>query len=197
MNIQEINEQYGDYIWRVANRYHTGMWSPEDVYQQLITQIWEMPEEDRDELLANEGRMKSFIISRAINMVRYERRRKHSHLGDENFDSFGPQATQSPEDIELETKMIRHLLFKRLPKEMAEFIYELAFPSPTTVEIAIEEQERKKADDTLRMNVRQLVVLPKHVCVWIEYGNGKPPSPATISRWRKKIAETIREEILK
>ena len=194
MTIQEINEQYGQYMWQVANRYHTGIWGPDDVFQQLMTQLLEMPELDRDELLANESRMKSFIISRAINIVRYEKRRKHPHLGDESFENFGPQATPSPEDVELETRMIRHLLFKRLPKEMAEFIYELAFPSPTTIEIALEEQEKAKADKSLRMNVRQLVILPKHVCVWITYGGDKPPSPATISRWRKKIAEVIYQE---
>lgn len=191
MNIQEINERYGKYMWAVAKRYHTGIWSPDDVFQQLISKIWEIPESDRIKLLEDESRMKSFIISRAINMIRYEKRRKHPHLGDESFDGFGPEATPSPEEVDLETRMIRHLLFKRLPKEIAEFIYELAFPSPTTVEIALEEQEEAKADDSLRMNVRQLRILPKHVCVWIECGNGKPPSPATISRWRKKIAEAV------
>lgn len=127
-------------------------------------------------------------------MVRYEKRRKHAHLGDETFENFGPQATPSMAEIELEIRMIKHLLFKRLPKEMAEFIYELAFPSPATVEIAIKEQEEAKMDESLRMNIRQLVILPKHVCVWIACSGGKPPSPATISRWRKKIAEIIYED---
>lgn len=191
MNMQEINERYGNYMWRAANRYCTGIWSPEDIYQQLIAMVLEMPESEQSKLLNDNGRMHSFIISRAINITRYENKRSYPHLGDERFDDSGPEATPSPEDVELETRMIKHLLFKRLPKEMAEFIYELAFPSPTTVEIALEDQMRAKADEALRMNVRKLVILPRHVCVYITYGGDKPPSPATISRWRKKIAEVI------
>jgi hypothetical protein len=194
MNIQEINEKYGKYMWAVANRYHTGIWSPDDVCQQLMQLLLEMPKAERDNLVEDSSRMHSFIISRAINIVRYEKHRKHPHLGDESFEEFGPEATPSPEETELEIRMIKHLLFKRLPKEMAEFIYELAFPSPTTVEIALEDQAKAKADEALRMNVRKLAILPRHVCVYIAYGGGKPPSPATISRWRKKIAEVIYNE---
>lgn len=194
MDIQQINEQYGSYMWKIAIRYHTGIWSPEDVYQQLISQIWEIPEPQRSELLSDKSKTHSFIISRAINIIRYENVRKIPHLGDETFEEFGPRATPSPEEVELETRMIKHLLFKRLPKEMAEFIYELAFPSPTTVEIALGDQARAKEDRALRMNIHKLAILPKHVCVYIKYGGGKPPSPATVSRWRKRIAEMVCSE---
>ena len=222
MKIHEINERYGNYIWGVARRYHTGIWSAEDVFQHIISLLYEMPEADRDKLLNNESRTHSFIITRAINLVRRENIRQGTdvkrleyknqasgrtpkyHEGSDraesikmNDDNIEIDLTSgvSLESNELEIEFIREILFERLPEEMASFIYELAFPSSTTTEIAMEEQEKAKLDPNLRMNVKKLVILPKHVGLYIKLGGGRPPSKATISRWRKKIAELICSDV--
>jgi len=198
MNIQRINEDYGTYIWKVAKRYSIGIWSPEDMFQHIITLLCEMPEDEYDAITSNINVMHSFCISRAINVVRKElvrnRGRNTNDIDGHSENEYNLPAYPSEYEVELQIKELEEVLTLKLPDDMKKFILELAFPSPTTVEIAINNQKEAIDDPNLRMNVKNLVVLPRHVCEFMELKGEKPPSKATISRWRKKMQELLLDD---
>jgi len=176
--LQEINERYGKYIWKIANRYHTGIWDPEDVFNQILIQIYtainsgKLKSDDSEE---TRERTHSLIISRAINIIRHEVRQYHLSLErgrlDDELHGMDLTASPSEESVKLEIELIRELLFTRLDSRTATFIFELAFPSERTVSIAIKEREIAKRDEALRMNIHNdLRILPKHVAKSLHYG---------------------------
>jgi len=196
--IDKINAEYSSYLWKVARRYAIGIWSPEDIYQQIVTRLLGMPKSDCRRLLMDNKKMHSFFISKAIDIVRQESRRRVPSI-DENdllHDTVPDQKTALPQ-VEYETTILKELLFKRLPQDIAEFIVELAFPSEETIKIAMQDQVKAKEEAMtqaiLKTNIHKLVVLPKHVCMILIKRKGKAPSPATITRWRYKAIEAIRD----
>lgn len=214
MDLQTINQRYGRYIWKIANRYHTGIWASEDVFNQILLQIHSAVNTGQlSESKSKEAamRVKSFIITHAIDILRYEKRRRcastHPVEGggedvdasapkhrDEALSTIEPVAPPSSTTTQFEIDLIKELLFTRLDPQTAKFMFELAFPTFTTVEIAEADRTAARADVGLRMNVRELKVLPRHVAEYMKRGGQHPPSPATISRMRTKAREAIYEK---
>lgn len=187
MDLQTINERYGKYVWAIANRYHTGIWAPEDVFNQLLLMIYSAIKDGQlgsDKSDRTVKRVHSFIISRAINIVRGENKRKFVRVEQEDLKQSELKAPMSPEAKELEKRLIMELLLEKLDRKTAAFIFELTFPSQTTLNIAKADQEDAKADEYLRMNIRNEVrVLPRHV---VKSLAGYGQSSATTSRMRNE-----------
>lgn len=225
-DMQEINERFGTFIWGMANRYHTGMWDPQDVYQQLLMMTYSAMCDgtlSMDESDGAVGLVKSFLISRAINIIRYEVRRQGAELTKSNkgglwglhkvrHQSKGikstltdyttrigdeikiePTASDQPELIKFEIELIRELLFARLDHQTATFIFELAFPSEETIGIAIKEQRKARKDKNLRMNVHELKITTKHVAESLKQKLGRVVPPVTVSRIRGRAKEELYE----
>lgn len=207
MDLQTINERYGTYIWAIARRYHTGIWSQEDVFNEIIIHI---------DFMIKEGRLKSdnseeiilktkgVIITKAIDIVRKENRRKCRSIYDKMSYEDGEQclecveargliAPPSQESINFEVWLIFELLMVNLNIDTATFIFKLAFPPKSAIEIAIREQKLARADSGLRMNVNQLKILPRHIAESMILDGILPPSNATISRMRKVVKEILCE----
>lgn len=213
----DINEQYGTFIWGIANRYHTGIWLPEDVYQQILMMAYSAVCDgtlSTDESEHSVGRFKSFIITRAINLVRREnlrqgttlkqlearRSRKPSDYHDGKHEvvkmvndrpSMEPEAPVTTTAAEFEKWLMIELLNTRLDKDTARFVSELTFPSDGVIEIA--EKDRQEAIDSggLRMNIHKLKVLPRHVAEYLKDEMGRVLPKVTISRMRKKAREEL------
>jgi hypothetical protein len=199
MNLKEINNKYGKYIWGVANRYHTGIWNPEDVYNEILILLNTAINDGKIDSAESENtvkRIKSFIITRAINIVNHEKVRRFISIEKLQFDDeieIDAVAPPTPEALNFEIELVRELLFTRLDEPTAKFIFELAFPSDDTIQIAMDEQQEAREDTNLRMNINKLKVLPKHVSAHFKSMGMFSPSPATISRLRKKAAEIYNE----
>ncbi|MCK5017422.1 MAG: hypothetical protein KAS32_10180 [Candidatus Peribacteraceae bacterium] len=185
MDLLEVNDQYGTFIWAMALRYHTGAWGAEDVAQSLLIQLTTAINDKN--LGTDMGAVKSFIITKAIDIVRYEVRRQQCRKGGR------PEAsTQSVEETEMEERLIKELLYKRLPQNIADFIFELAFPSPDTVEIAQQEQEKHLADDSgeLHMCMHELKITSRHVALHFKK-QGVNISRPTISKYRSEARSVL------
>jgi DNA-directed RNA polymerase specialized sigma24 family protein len=222
-DMQEINERYGTFLWGIANRYHTGMWDPTDVYQQLLMMAYSATVDGTLTMGDSDGeisRVKSFLISRAINIVRYEVRRQgaivmksnkggiwgshtmnrrpsdfrfslEDYIVREDGIEIDPISTEQPEAIRFEIELIKELLFTRLDEQTATFIYELAFPSDKTIKIAMADQKVARKDRNLRMNIHELVVLPKHVALSLKDKLGRVLPKVTISRIRQRAKKGV------
>ena len=219
-----INDRYGTFIWGMANRYHTGMWDPEDVYQQLLMMAYSAVCDGTLSMGESEweiGLVKSFLISRAINIIRYEVRRQGAELmksnkggiwgthkvnrrpADYRFDisdyivevgdkiDAEPISSDQPEAVRFEQELIKELLFTRLDHQTATFIYELAFPSQATIDIATNEQAKARKDSRLRMNIHDLKVLPSHVAKALVTALGRILPKVTISRTRARAKKEL------
>jgi len=139
--------------------------------------------------------IKSFIITRAIDILRTEKRRRGIVLTDEETKLAEPIASQSVESAEHELRLIRELLDSTLSKDTAEFIYELAFPSPETVEIALTEQTKSKTaarKGDLRMNVHDVKIKPKHVSEFHERSGRKAYTKQKIAQMRNEAQKALK-----
>ena len=194
-----INEHYGKYIWAAALRYNTGIWSPEDVFQEILLGIDQAVAEHKFKISQTE-KVHSYIISRSINIVRKENKRKCKlsiPIIDETNEMIEFEIPSSVSSLALtnfEIDVAKEWLYALLDEQIAKFFLELAFPSPDTQMIAATEQNTKRNETGLKMNIHELKILPKHVAIYMALGGEIPPSPATISRWRKKAQEAINEE---
>ena len=213
MDLEEINDTYGKFIWSIAGRYHMGVWDQTDVYNEILLFLFLAIEQGKIPIVEpNETRrlVHSFVICRAIDIIRKEYKRKgigsiyrnremvnmvkesrvnrgdDEHMFDEDMD-LDTEASKSEAEYEMEKRFIWELLVKHLPPKSALFVYELAFPSPETIEIAMEEQREAQQDEGLRMNVNVLRILPKHVAASL--GPDIPFSKATMSRIKKQARE--------
>jgi len=198
MNIQDVNDMYGRYIWAIARRYHTGIWSAEDVFQEMLLQLFlamktnKLPTNNAE---ASVSAVKGFIITKIIDILRIEKRRYTAHFGKDEMDVPEPASRNSSESYQFELKLLRELLFSRLSKETAEFIYELAFPSPTTVEIAIEEQIKLRmaaVAGSLKMYVRTLKITPKHVSESRRRGGHSTYTKQMVAKMRGEAQKALR-----
>lgn len=213
----KINDLYGTFIWGIANRYHTGIWSPEDVYQQILMMAYSAVCDgtlSTDDSERSVGRFKSFIITRAINLIRRENLRQGTtlkqleakksrnawdyHDGKHEIvkmvndrPSMEPEAPTTTSAVEFEKWLILELLNVRLDSDAARFIYELTFPSDGVVDIAERDRQEAIRDGGLRMNVHKLKVLPKHVAEYLKAELGRVLPKVTISRMRKKAREEL------
>jgi hypothetical protein len=185
MNIGEIHETYGTYIWSISRRYCTGIWEPEAMYNELLivltnlfrqNKLGDGHSEDSIKLI------KSAIITKAIQIVRRENRRRMEQIPEST--TIEEVAYDRPHiNYEKEMTKIWLILVTRLPYRTAKFIFELAFPSFTTLEIAMRERRNAfvaRDHGELKMNIHnELEVLPKHVAEYMERcGENRPSIPA-------------------
>ena len=190
---QTVNNLYGKYIWAVANRYHIGIWDAADVFQQML--ILTVTFIESRGLPINDKLIKSFIITKAIDILRIEKTRRGTVLSDEEAEMAEPIASQSVESAEHELRLIRELLDSTLSKETAEFIYELAFPSPQTVEIALAEQLKSKIaarNGDLKMDIRNIKIKPKHVSKFHECNGNRPYTKQKIAQMRNEAQKALK-----
>jgi len=182
----------------IATRYHTGIWDKEDVFQEILLQIYsamrtgKLPIDDRKESART---VKSFIITKAIDILRIEIRRHMARLDDKYSEIPEPASSESLESYQFELSLMWELLISVLPRETARFIYELAFPSPTTVEIAMEDQNRLRmeaATGKLKMGVHELEIKPKHVSEWHRRAGHPLYTSQAIAKMRGDAQEALR-----
>ena len=199
VNLQTVNDRYGSYIWAIAVRYHTGIWDEEDVFEEVLLRLYvavksgKIPFNDDPTSILQ---VKGYIISRAIDILRIEMRRYMTHFDDDEVDIPKPMASESPESQDFELRLIKELLFSKLDAESAEFMYELAFPSSTTVRIAIREQEKSKTkavNGELKMNIHKLRILPKHVSKMYMLKKNKKITKQKIAEMRGKAQKALRD----
>lgn len=201
VTLQAVNDKYGSYIWAIARRYHTGIWDSEDVFTEVLLQVYaaikvgKLSFDDDDYSILS---VKGYIINRAIDILRVEIRRYMTHF-DDDVNKEGilePAASESPESQELELKLIKELLSDKLSKKVADFIYELAFPSSATVKIALQEQEESKNKVTngeLKMNVHKLRILPRHVSKMYKMKHNKQITKQMIAKMRGEAQKVLRD----
>jgi len=174
MDINEINEKYGNLLWSVAKRYHTGIWETEDVFNELILLVYEGMDCSK---LSDDGSVqsfktiRSFVISRAINIIKRENRRKNLPLIKENLmcSDMLPQINDLMDLIQNSLSRTHYLIIK-----------EFLFPSVSLQTKAIKKQQiaRKKRElGSLKMNVNGDPRIFKQL-IADEIG----VSPATVSR---------------
>lgn len=219
MDLEQINDTYGKLIWSIAGRYRTGVWDQTDVYNEILLMTFSAMERGKipsDGLKDSYKLITGFVICRAIDIIRKEYKRKgigsiyHNretielvkehriNSSDEEFVfdddlDLDTTASESEPNYEMEKRFILEMLLTHLPLRSALFIYELAFPSRETIDIAMEDQFEAQQDTKLRMNVNTLRVLPKHVAKSL--GDDFKLSKATMSRIRKNAREVCREII--
>lgn len=200
MDLEQINNTYGKIIWSVAGRYHMGIWEQTDVYNEILLQVFtamrekQIPSDGSDESLML---IKGFVICKSIDIIRKEYKRtgkstvRHNRSNIEEFNENDVESRISEYEYELEKRLIWEVLETYLPIKSAVFIYELTFPSPETVAIAMGEQESSKKDTRLRMNINELRILPRHVAESLgpEFKLSKP----TMSRIKKQARAVARE----
>ncbi|KKN13388.1 hypothetical protein LCGC14_1007070 [marine sediment metagenome] len=198
MNLEHINNTYGKIIWSIAGRYHMGVWEQMDVYNEILLQIFvamkrkQIPSDESDESFML---IKGFIICKSIDIVRKENRRRgmnnihQLNIDIEDFNENNIESKMSKYEYKLEKKFIWEMLETHLPIKKAVFIYELTFPSPETIKIAIREQSLAIKDTKLRMNVNNLRVLPKHVAESL--GPEFKLNKAFMSRAKKQAREVV------
>lgn len=206
MEFEYIVDTYGALIWKTANRYYTGMWQPLDVYHELILKLHTAVNNGKLKNLEDQT-IKSFIITKAIDLVRkelYRRSLSKTHLAnrtpadEEVINTFqetmeSTTGTVDESKIASDVEEIRDLLFTRLPERDATFIFELAFPSYTVIQIAIRDQQEKIADPALRMGVNKLLITPNHVSEFMKLKFGAGVSKATVCRIRKRTVEALQD----
>lgn len=191
MDLRTINDRYGTYIWKIANRYHIGIWAVEDVFNEILLHIHSAINAGKikdDRSKDTVKRTKSLIITRAIDIIRREKRRRFVHIDD--IEAAEPLSRPSLGAVDFEIELIRELLFTELNPRVAAFVFELAFPSYTTIEIAMEEQARARIDNRLRMNIskKDLRILPRHVAKSL---SGYGESGVSLSRIMSKARDGL------
>lgn len=179
LTIQQINARYGRWMWAAAKRYSTGIWEPEDTFNQLLITCHEACTEGKlaaDDSESTQRRWRSFVICRAINIVRGENRRRMQLVGDRDLEIEENREPQ-PEVVdrtELADNHLRHVTLRE-----AEIVMELAFPSDRTLHRAHQrhaEAVAGRARGELRMNTHRPVVTKADVAATLCV------SPATVSR---------------
>ncbi|MCK5606667.1 hypothetical protein KAR91_32495 [Candidatus Pacearchaeota archaeon] len=198
MDLQTLNTLYGSYIWAAARRYNTGIWDSEDVFLQVLMQLHtaiktgKIPSGKKSE--GQVKKVKSFIITKCIDILRTEIRRSMAQLDNRNEDyvEIEPPSTRSEKDYDLEEREFRTLVKSKLSQVASEFILELAYPGPTTVEIAMDHQSKKKSDKSLRMYTRNLRVTSEHVVESIRRGTGRKLSRQAIAKIRGEAQAALK-----
>lgn len=178
MDIQNINDKYGRLIWKIAYRYSTGIWAAEDVFNQLLLDVYVAMQNN---YLNTEQRVVSFIITRAINIVRKEKRRKFVVFS--AFEVDGESTLQiaakcSKEESEFEMRLLFEFVQSVLGDRMAEFVMELAFPSINTIRIASQDVSGGVATK----------ILPRHVSKSLY---GYEMSGASLSQMLSSIRQSL------
>jgi len=186
MDLLGINEIYGGLIWRCAERYHVGVWDVEDVYQQVLMMVFIAMQAGKlsdDSSRTSQRRVKSFIISRSIDIVRMENRRRKREACDICQVA---KSRKSQISINMEVEELIEFLSKHLNPKEVKIVMELVVPSYDTQRIAWErlEEARKERDEgKLRMNVKDVKILQSDIAEKCYV------SPATVSRVIAKVRE--------
>jgi len=219
MNLEEINDKYGKFIWSIAGRYNWGIWDQTDVYNDILLQMFVAMNNNKipsDGLDTSYPVIKSFIITKSIDIIRKEYKRQgmktvyHNRGGikydykkttNTNDDEFmldddldlDIEASSSEFEMEMEKRFIWEMLMIHLPPVSALFVYELTFPSQQTIDIAMRDQKEAREDPNLRMNVKDLRILPKHVAESL--GPEFKLSKATMSRIKKSARDVCTDTL--
>jgi len=174
MTLEEINDTYGQVIWATAERYHARTWESSDVYNEILLMLYaaiksgQIPEEIS---VPHNRLVKSFVICRAIDIIRKEYHRKGittDNSGEEDYaQAPDPEAPATGHAYEMEKAFIWDMLVTHLPKQYAIVIFELAFPSIKTIDIALKDVPKALktinsvfTEDYIYENLK---VYPKHV----------------------------------
>jgi len=186
MDLLEINKLYGGLIWGCAERYHVGVWDVEDIYQQVLMMVFVAMQSGKlssDSSGTSQRRVKSFIISRSIDIVRMENRRRKR----EACDIYQViKSKKSQISINMEIEELVEFLLKHLNTKEVEIVMELIIPSYDTQQMAwkrLGEARRERDGGKLRMNVRNVKILQSDIAEKCYV------SPATVSRVIAKVRE--------
>ena len=171
MTLEEINDTYGQVIWATAERYHAGTWESSDVYNEILLMLYaaiksgQIPEEIS---VPHNRLVKSFVICRAIDIIRKEYHRKGITTDDSSEEDYAqapdPEAPATGHAYEMEKAFIWDMLVTHLPKQYAIVIFELAFPSIKTIDIALKDIPKVLKDLGKEKYINgNLQIYPKHV----------------------------------
>ncbi len=194
----EINEVYGRYIWKVANRYATYTLSPGDIFDEILLLLHASLSEG-SVFLDQTPRIKSIIISKSIDLCRSEIRHfrtdaKTRHSFDVSKDRRSGRRSFKPDEPLQDDEFRDHLLHRIANKMDLAIISEVIWPSPLTYELARRDAEDAAADSKsslhIRMNCSDPInprVMKKHIAKSLGV------SAARVSQALKRAAEHIHE----
>lgn len=203
MDFEQIVEKHGKIIWTVSKRYKIGIWAAEDINNQLIVMVYSAMKSKilptgTDE--KSTKRVRSFVISKAISIVRREKLRRMLSLVVDSDSDDGTEVQvefkkMSVPAILCEIDHIKEFLDSKLTERDSRFIMELVFPSPEVIDIVTREAEQAKQDEAIRMNIHNPDVLPKHVAEYMKTHFGYKITPVIshriIAKARKALCELI------
>lgn len=191
-SMSQINEAYGQLIWYVARRYSLVGLEPLDVYHDVLLSC--AAAINSGSSLADKGRMRSVVISAAIDSCRrelkHQRKRTSDNLLDDAYPSPGIIAQTkwgAQDDVELQEQILA-----LLPLLDAQIVCEFLWPSDSTQDIAINAAKRAALEaaqgTVLRMNWHDALnakVMKKHVAEALDI------SPARVSAAFKHVRARI------
>ena len=162
MDLEQVNNTYGKIIWVIAEKYETEIWTASDIYNEILILLFIAIRDGKisTELsFASEKIVRSFAICRAIDIMRKETHRKGSNYPQNDYEECPVEeeieAPLTGFEYEFEKSLIWEMLVAHMPLYHALAIFELAFPSEKTIDIAMK--------DVSCNCIENLRVNPKHV----------------------------------
>lgn len=156
--VEHLISRYMGMIVSVSSRYRCGVWSPEDIQQQLILELLELGDAGKLEVES----VPSILISTAIDIVRLEKYRNNvdgnRYMEDRKFESAFEEEMDFRMDWE-EKLNDESELVKKVFNELME-------PSEKTSEIAAAELDKKREErrktGKLLMNTTRAKLFHRH-----------------------------------
>jgi hypothetical protein len=189
-----VNEIYGRFIWKAANRYAAYTLSAKDIYQEMLL-ILHKEISNRRYRLDDHAKIHAIIISRSIDMFRREYRHfRHDRWERGPFDAFENRRVQNSglDESVTDGEFRDHLLLCTVDKMDAAILCEIVWPSDKTFELAkhdaVEASTSSAGTTKVRMNCSDVInprILKKHIA------KSLGTSPARVSAALKRAAENI------
>ena len=172
ITVDDIQKEHEAWLKYCCVRYHTGVWSPDDVHQEILLKIHEAILQNKITKNSTDKLIRSFIICRAIDIVRTEKSRRAVMLKVE-------REWIEPTTINHDESIVEILDFIRthLPDQQARIIIELSFPSEKTYKLAKERCKNYPATHV------------KHSINKRDVATSMGVSPATVSRAVQKAQD--------
>lgn len=194
LTYEQITTSHNSRIWDAAYRYAIGIYSPEDVFNEIVVHLLEhewdfeptLCQHTQKRVNWNPAHVNRVIESRAIDIYRHEARRRIS----KPIEAFATIAAHNsnPINVRLVERVLTDLT--SLSESEKDIVRQLVFPDQSVIKRAQKDQRKAQRESQsgtmIRMNIHGApVVKTEYVADFLN------TSKATISRVAVKLREAL------